>query len=134
MKTKQNRKIGIKPIIAFVNPIENRKMRRKECMKVTCGNCGGHINLYDKYCRHCGARIAERQKVMGAKKEKVPSLFFDYKKYAIRAAKELLYPYEIVKKIRQAKNESEISHIMSNARKSNAVKELNKGKDEEQDG
>jgi hypothetical protein len=61
-----------------------------------------------------------------------------YKKYAIRAAKELLYPYEIVKKIRQAKNESEISHIMSNARKSNAVKELNKGKDEgkdeEQDG
>lgn len=26
MKTKQNRKIGIKPIIAFVNPIENRKM------------------------------------------------------------------------------------------------------------
>ena len=64
---------------------------------------------------------------MGAKKEKVPSLFFDYKKY-------LLYPYEIVKKIRQAKNESEISHIMSNARKSNAVKELNKGKDEEQDG
>lgn len=71
---------------------------------------------------------------MGAKKEKVPSLFFDYKKYAIRAAKELLYPYEIVKKIRQAKNESEISHIMSNARKSNAVKELNKGNDEEQDG
>lgn len=55
MKTKQNRKIGIKPIIAFVNPIENRKMRRKECMEVTCGNCGGHINLYDKYCRHCGA-------------------------------------------------------------------------------
>lgn len=43
MKTKQNRKIGIKPIIAFVNPIENRKMRRKECMEVTCGNCGGHI-------------------------------------------------------------------------------------------
>nr|DAJ72107.1 MAG TPA: hypothetical protein [Caudoviricetes sp.] len=39
-----------------------------------------------------------------------------------------------LKKIRQAKNESEISHIMSNARKSNAVKELNKGKDEEQDG
>ena len=38
MKTKQNRKIGIKPIIAFVNPIENRKMRRKECMEVTCGN------------------------------------------------------------------------------------------------
>jgi hypothetical protein len=75
---------------------------------------------------------------MGAKKEKVPVTFFDYKKYAIRAAKELLYPYEIVKKIRQAKNESEISHIMSNARKSNAVKELNKGKDEgkdeEQDG
>ena len=74
---------------------------------------------------------------MGAKKEKVPVTFFDYKKYAIRA-KELLYPYEIVKKIRQAKNESEISHIMSNARKSNAVKELNKGKDEgkdeEQDG
>lgn len=72
------------------------------------------------------------------KKEKVPVTFFDYKKYAIRAAKELLYPYEIVKKIRQAKNESEISHIMSNARKSNAVKELNKGKDEgkdeEQDG
>ena len=57
MKTKQNRKIGIKPIIAFVNPIENRKMRRKECVEVTCG---GHINLYDKYCRHCGARIAER--------------------------------------------------------------------------
>ena len=75
---------------------------------------------------------------MGAKKEKVPVTFFDYKKYAIRAAKELLYPYEIVKKIRQAKNEGERSHIMSNARKSNAVKELNKGKDEgkdeEQDG
>ena len=75
---------------------------------------------------------------MGAKKEKVPVTFFDYKKYAIRAANDLLYPYEIVKKIRQAKNESEISHIMSNARKSNAVKELNKGKDEgkdeEQDG
>lgn len=35
---------------------------------------------------------------MGAKKEKVPVTFFDYKKYAIRAAKELLYPYEIVKK------------------------------------
>ena len=60
MKAKQNRKMGIKPIIVFVNPIENRKMRRKECVEVTCGNCGGHINLYDKYCRHCGARIAER--------------------------------------------------------------------------
>ena len=56
------------------------------------------------------------------KKEKVPLLFFDYKKYAIRAAKELCYPQETVEKIRQAKNESEISHIMSNARKSNAVK------------
>lgn len=67
MKTKQNRKIGIKPIIAFVNPIENRKMRRKECMEVTCGNCGGHINLYDKYCRHCGARIVESY---GRKKRK----------------------------------------------------------------
>ena len=113
MKTKQNRKIGIKPIIAFVNPIENRKMRRKECMEVTCGNCGGHINLYDKYCRHCGARIAERQKVMGAKKEKVPVTFFDYKKYAVRAAKELCYPQETVEKIRQAKNDDEIRRIMT---------------------
>ena len=71
---------------------------------------------------------------MGVKKEKVPVTFFDYKKYAVRAAKELCYPQETVEKIRQAKNESEISHIMLNARKSNAVKELNKGKDEEQDG
>lgn len=71
---------------------------------------------------------------MGVKKEKVPVTFFDYKKYAVRAAKELCYPQETVEKIRQAKNESERSHIMSNARKSNAVKELNKGKDEEQDG
>ena len=113
MKTKQNRKIGIKPIIAFVNPIENRKMRRKECVEVTCGNCGGHINLYDKYCRHCGARIAERQKVTGAKKEKVPVTFFDYKKYAVRAAKELCYPQETVKKIRRAKNDDEIRRIMT---------------------
>ena len=50
---------------------------------------------------------------MGAKKEKVPVTFFDYKKYAIRAAKELLYPYEIVKKIRRAKNDDEIRRIMT---------------------
>lgn len=71
---------------------------------------------------------------MGAKKEKVPSLFFDYKKFAVRAAKELFYPQETVEKIRQAKNDDEITSILTNARKSNAVKELNKGKDEEQDG
>lgn len=35
---------------------------------------------------------------MGAKKEKVPVTFFDYKKYAVRAAKELCYPQETVKK------------------------------------
>ena len=40
---------------------------------------------------------------MSAKKEKVPVTFFDYKKYAVRAAKELFYPQETVEKIRQAK-------------------------------
>lgn len=32
------------------------------------------------------------------KKEKVPVTFFDYKKYAVRAAKELCYPQETVEK------------------------------------
>ena len=50
---------------------------------------------------------------MGAKKEKVPVTFFDYKKYAVRAAKELCYPQETVKKIRQAKNDDEIRRIMT---------------------
>lgn len=60
---------------------------------------------------------------MGAKKEKVPSLFFDYKKYAVRAAKELCYPQETVEKIRQAKNDDEITSILTNARKHNKRKE-----------
>lgn len=60
---------------------------------------------------------------MGAKKEKVPSLFFDYKKYAVRAAKELCYPQETVEKIRQAKNDDEIASILTNARKHNKRKE-----------
>ena len=32
------------------------------------------------------------------KKEKVPVTFFDYKKYAVTAAKELCYPQETVEK------------------------------------
>ena len=54
---------------------------------------------------------------MSAKKEKVPVTFFDYKKYAVRAAKELFYPQETVEKIRQAKNDDEITSILTNARK-----------------
>lgn len=50
---------------------------------------------------------------MSAKKEKVPVTFFDYKKYAVRAAKELFYPQETVKKIRRAKNDDEIRRIMT---------------------
>ena len=57
---------------------------------------------------------------MSAKKEKVPVTFFDYKKYAVRAAKELFYPQ--VEKIRQAKNDDEITSILTNARKHNKRK------------
>lgn len=54
---------------------------------------------------------------MSAKKEKVPVTFFDYKKFAVRAAKESFYPQETVEKIRQAKNDDEITSILTNARK-----------------
>lgn len=39
---------------------ENNRIKQKECLGVSCGNCGGSIDVHDKYCRHCGKKITER--------------------------------------------------------------------------
>lgn len=41
---------------------------------------------------------------------------YNYKKYAIRAAIDLLYPESVINKIKSAKSENEISRIMTKAR------------------
>lgn len=39
---------------------ENNRIKQKECLGTSCGNCGGSIDVHDKYCRHCGKKIVER--------------------------------------------------------------------------
>lgn len=39
---------------------ENHRIKQKECLGTSCGNCGGSIDVHDKYCRHCGKKIVER--------------------------------------------------------------------------
>lgn len=39
---------------------ENNRMKQKECLGDICSNCGGSIDVHDKYCRHCGKKITER--------------------------------------------------------------------------
>lgn len=46
---------------------------------------------------------------------------YHYKAEAIKAAKDLRYGDEVVRKIRKAKSSCEISRIMATARKSSAV-------------
>ena len=41
---------------------------------------------------------------------------YDYKKFAVRAAIDLLYPESVINRIKAAKSESEISRIMTKAR------------------
>ncbi len=44
---------------------------------------------------------------------------YDYKRYAIKAARELDYPTEIISRLRIAQSETEIEKIMVTARKGN---------------
>lgn len=41
---------------------------------------------------------------------------YNYKRFAIKAANDLCYPTEIIRKLENAKTESEIARIMRNAR------------------
>lgn len=41
----------------------------------------------------------------------------DYKKFAIKAARELLYPISVIEKLKKATNDNEIKHIMAAARR-----------------
>lgn len=41
---------------------------------------------------------------------------YNYKRFAIKAAKELYYPDAVIAKLKEAQTESEISRIMRNAR------------------
>ncbi len=36
---------------------ENNRIKQKECLGTSCGNCGGSIDVHDKYCRHCGKKL-----------------------------------------------------------------------------
>lgn len=38
---------------------ENNRMKQKECLGDICSNCGGRIDIHDKYCRHCGKNCRE---------------------------------------------------------------------------
>ena len=36
---------------------ENNRIKQKECLGTSCGNCDGSIDVHDKYCRHCGKKL-----------------------------------------------------------------------------
>ena len=36
---------------------ENNRIKQKECLGTSCGNCSGSIDVHDKYCRHCGKKL-----------------------------------------------------------------------------
>lgn len=50
-------------------------------------------------------------------REEYAERFSNYKREAIRAAKDLLYKKDVIKKLENAGSESEIEHIMCSARK-----------------
>lgn len=58
---------------------------------------------------------------MGARKLEDREDFYDYKRFAIRAAKELGYSDEVIDSLNSSKNDHEISRIMKTARERSFV-------------
>lgn len=58
---------------------------------------------------------------MGVRKLEDREDFYDYKRFAIRAAKELEYSDEVIDSLKASKNDHEIARIMKTARERSFV-------------